>query len=66
MNAEELITAIKQTAGPNGLRNEVSFIAMFDLGVHSSTDDHEKEVQLKFNDCIVSSNHPTQIKITLC
>ena len=66
MIVQDLINALQTTAGANGSQREVSFVAMFDLGAHSSTDDFEKEIQLKFKDCIVSSNHPSQVKITLC
>lgn len=66
MNVQELINSIQSVAGTNGSQREVKFVAMFELAAHSSADDHEKEIQLKFTDCIIASDHPNQIKIVLC
>lgn len=66
MTVQELLNAIQSTAGTNGSQREVCFRAMFDIGAHSSAGDFEKEVVLKFSDCIVKSDHPNQIEIIVC
>lgn len=64
MTAKELITSVESVCNGN-LERQLDWAAMLDLGAHTSADDFEKEVSLRFKDCIVSSDHPSKIKITL-
>lgn len=66
MNVQQLIESIQNVAGPSGMQREVVFNAMLDIGAHSSADDFEKQIQLRFTDCAVGSKHPSKIEITLC
>ena len=65
MNVQQLLNDIQSVAGPNGSQKDVDFVAMFDMGVFSSEDDQNKQINLRFKDCIVSSRHPNKIQITL-
>lgn len=66
MTVQDLLNDITKAAGTNGSQREVKFRAMFELAVHTSTDDFEKQVNVSFKECIVASNHPNQIEIIVC
>jgi hypothetical protein len=65
MTVQQLLNDLTDAAGSNGSQSTVEFSAMFDVGAVSSDDDQMKQVSLSFKECMVSSNHPTKIKITL-
>ena len=65
MTVEALINSIKDVAGSTGLTREVEFNAMFEVSLVSSEEDETKQITLQFKDCIVHTDHPSKLKITL-
>jgi len=62
MTVQELVNNLQQC---NNSQAEVVFHSLFDVAAHSSVDDFEKEISLRFTEVEIKQHHPTKVQVWL-